>query len=310
MIVDDERYDLRHLPVWERAAIVSARVDALAPGESLAFITELDPRPLLVMLQDDRPDQLSTDYRRISEREWHVDVTRFDVSKVAPSANVALHRSALFAALDESARAKLAQSAFERTFRKGDEIFAEGQRVPYLGVLCEGNLAYFGGPPTRQRLMLEYFPLESFGDVPFLDGGTSLGRLIVLSRTARVALMPIEIVKEVAMEHPQLLATIGAVCAQRLRSLSQALAAQSSQPIIARVAAALMPYAIPAPGLQVALAPLPQMTQVQIAAAAGTVKEVAARAIAELEEREALRRERGRIRFLDRTKLLHIAEQS
>jgi len=38
------------------------------------------------------------------------------------------------------------------------------------------------------------------------------------------------------------------------------------------------------------------------------VKEVAARAIAELEEREALRRERGRIRYLDRTKLIEVAD--
>lgn len=310
MIVNDERVDLRRLPVWERAAIVSARVDALTPGESLAFITELDPRPLLVMLQDDRPDQLTTDYRRVCDREWNVEITRFDVSKVAPAANVALHRSALFSGLEDAARAALAQSAFERTYRKGDEIFVEGQPVPYLGVLCEGNLAYFGGPPTRQRLMLEYFPLEVFGEVSFLDGGNAMGRLVVLSRTARVALMPVEIVRDVAMQHPHLIATIGAICAQRLRNLSVALSAQSSQPIIARIAGALMPYAIPAPGLQVALSPLAQMTQVQIAAAAGTVKEVAARAIAELEEKEALRRERGRIRYLDRTKLLEISEQS
>jgi hypothetical protein len=49
-----------------------------------------------------------------------------------------------------------------------------------------------------------------------------------------------------------------------------------------------------------AIAPLPNMTQSQIAASAGTVKEVAARAIAELERQGLLKRERGHIRYLNR----------
>jgi hypothetical protein len=52
------------------------------------------------------------------------------------------------------------------------------------------------------------------------------------------------------------------------------------------------------------------MTQTQVAAAAGTVKEVAARAIADLERVQALRRERGHIRYLDRAKLLEIIDRA
>jgi CRP-like cAMP-binding protein len=308
VIASDERLDLRDLPVWERAAIVAARVDSLTPGETISFITEIDPRALLMMLHEGRPDQLATDYRRIAEREWHADITRFDVSQIGAEVNVALRRSAVFSVLDDETRATLSQALVERTYRKGDVIIGDAERFAHLGLLCEGNLAYFGGPAARQRLIIEYFPLEIFGEIALFDGGSAMGRLVVLSRTARVAFIPADLVRSVAMEHPQLFATLGAVCAQRVRSLAQALTAQASQPIIARIAQALMPYAIPAPGLQPALAPLSQMTQVQIAAAAGTVKEVAARAIAELEEREALRRERGRIRYLDRTKLIEVAD--
>ena len=71
-----------------------------------------------------------------------------------------------------------------------------------------------------------------------------------------------------------------------------------------------MPYAVPERGLHPALAPLPTMTQAQVAASAGTVKEVAARAIAELERVQALRRERGHIRYLDRTQLLEMIDRS
>ncbi|HVA26600.1 MAG TPA: helix-turn-helix domain-containing protein, partial [Candidatus Baltobacteraceae bacterium] len=59
-----------------------------------------------------------------------------------------------------------------------------------------------------------------------------------------------------------------------------------------------------------ALAPLPNLTQAHIAASAGTVKEVAARAIAELETGGYLLREHGHIRFLDRQKLVDLIRES
>jgi len=81
-------------------------------------------------------------------------------------------------------------------------------------------------------------------------------------------------------------------------------------PIIARIAQVLLPFSLPERGLSAALAPLPHMTQAQIAAAAGTVKEVAARAIADLESRELLKRERGHIRYLDRQKLIDLIKDA
>ena len=70
----------------------------------------------------------------------------------------------------------------------------------------------------------------------------------------------------------------------------------------------LLPYAMPDRGLVPAAHSLSTITQSQIAAAGGTVKEVAARAIAELEARKALRREHGHIRYLDREVLLGLIE--
>ncbi|HEY5426137.1 MAG TPA: helix-turn-helix domain-containing protein [Candidatus Tumulicola sp.] len=80
-------------------------------------------------------------------------------------------------------------------------------------------------------------------------------------------------------------------------------------PILARIARVLVPYAMPERGLVPAAASLATVTQSQIAAAAGTVKEVAARAIAELESRNVLRRERGHIRYLDRQELLELIRE-
>jgi CRP-like cAMP-binding protein len=137
-----------------------------------------------------------------------------------------------------------------------------------------------------------------------------MGRTVALSKVARYASVPFEALHEIAANEPELILSIAAATAQRNRTLASELAAQVSQPIIARVAAALLPYAAPERELHPALPPLPTMTQAQIAAAAGTVKEVAARAIAELERVQALRRERGHIRYLDRSKLLAMIEEA
>jgi hypothetical protein len=96
--------------------------------------------------------------------------------------------------------------------------------------------------------------------------------------------------------------------AQRIRLLADALAVQGSLPILGRIARVLLPYAMPERGLVPAASSLSTITQSQIAAAGGTVKEVAARAIAELESRSALRREHGHIRYLDREVLLELIQ--
>ncbi|MBV9271771.1 MAG: DUF2249 domain-containing protein, partial [Candidatus Eremiobacteraeota bacterium] len=75
----DERLDLGGMPLWERMALVAARVDALQVGDSFAFSTNLDPRALLTKLHSGRPNQLLGEYRRVGDDEWHVDVKRIEV---------------------------------------------------------------------------------------------------------------------------------------------------------------------------------------------------------------------------------------
>jgi CRP-like cAMP-binding protein len=166
-----------------------------------------------------------------------------------------------------------------------------------------------GNGHARPRIFLEAFPYEVFGEVAFFDGAPANARISVLSKAARYLRMPRRALVEGGRMDPTLLLSLGRVCAQRSRDVMQALATQGTMPIIARIAQALVPFAPPEQGLAPAIAPLPNMTQSQIAAAAGTVKEVAARAIAELELRGLLKRERGHIRFLDRQKLVDLIKE-
>jgi CRP-like cAMP-binding protein len=111
------------------------------------------------------------------------------------------------------------------------------------------------------------------------------------------------VVRAIAYEHPQFIMNLARVVAQRKRDALTSLGRQSTMSIIARIAQVLLPFATAERGLSLAIDPLPNLTQSQIAASAGTVKEVAARAIAELERLELLKRERGHVCYLDRQRL-------
>lgn len=303
-----EPLDLRHQRVWERTATVLERADELSVGESFEFYTELDPRALMNRLEQLRPGQFAFHPRHVGDAEWHVALSRLQVSGDAASINIAMLRSPVFSRLDEMTRTQIAIAFNEHHARKGEEICGENERCDALGLLLEGTLAAFVGAGARERLLFHLFPYDTFGEAEFFDGGLSIGRTVALSKTARYAMLPYEALRRIAGGNTAFLNALAAMTAQRNRTLASALAAQVSQPIIARVANALLPYAAPEQGLHPALPPLPNMTQSQVAASAGTVKEVAARAIAELERLQALRRERGHIRYLDRTKLLQTME--
>jgi CRP-like cAMP-binding protein len=287
--MDVARLDLRTLPVWERPGKIAEAFDRLAVGGSFTVITDNEPRGLSFRIEQIRPHEVLFDPRRTGEREWVVRLTRVAVENDAPSpVGVSLH-----------------------TIRRGQAVMTENTEWPYLGIVFEGVLALTTGNANgRPRIFLEMFPYDLIGELELFDEAPASGRVIALSKVARYLRLPRRVVLDVAQANPQLLIGIGRINAQRRRDHMQALATQATMPIIARIAHVLVPYAMPERGLSPARAPLPNLTQAQIAAAAGTVKEVAARAIAELEQRELLKRERGHIRYLDRQGLLDMIKDA
>jgi uncharacterized protein (DUF2249 family) len=309
-MVTHEPVDLRELPVWERASVVLEESDKLDAGGTFDFLTEVDPRALMARLEQLRPGEFSFEHRHIGDNEWRVRLTRRRVDPQASSLATALSRSPIFSQAGANARAKIAEAMTEHTARKGQIISAENAGCTTLGLVIEGAMAVFVGAGTRERLLFHLFPFDTFGESEFFDGGLTMGRTVALAKVTRYATAPFDVLRALAKDEPEFVMAMGAMAAQRNRTLASELAAQVSQPIIARVASALLPYAAPERELHPALPPLPTMTQAQIAASAGTVKEVAARAIAELERVQALRRERGHIRYLNRSKLLSMIEEA
>ncbi len=303
--MDVTRVDVRALPVWERPAKISEIFDRLPLGGSLTIVTDNEPRGLAFRIEQTRPHEVIVDHRRTGEREWMVRLTRASIERDAPSPAGIIKRTSVFTALGEEARASLVANASLHTLRRGQAVITEGTDWPYLGIVFEGVLAVSTGNGSgRPRIFFEIFPYELLGELELFDEAPAAGRVSALSKVVRYLRISRRFVLDIAEAHPHVLIALGRINSQRRRDQMQTLATQATSPIIARVAHVLVPYSIPERGLSPARSPLPNMTQAQIAAAAGTVKEVAARAIAELEQRELLKRERGHIRYLDRQGLL------
>ncbi|MDP9111841.1 MAG: DUF2249 domain-containing protein [Candidatus Eremiobacteraeota bacterium] len=304
------RIDLRGTGLEARGAAIMAAFEAMSIGETLTALTGYDPRAYAGSLEQIWPGEVLCRTRRVGEGEWSITLSRTEPR--APDASPAgvLERSWVFSSLCTNTRAAIAAAATVCEAGKGELIVDTTRPADYLGIVCDGTIALMLGRQSPQRILHELFPGDVFGEVAFFDEGMLLGSFIVLSKTARYMTVPFTDLRALAQRDPALLFALGTACAQHARALSSGLACQVSQPIIARVARALLPYAVVDAGLRPSLPPLSAMTQSQIAAAAGTVKEVAARAICELENRGALRRERGHIVYLDRVGLVNIIERS
>jgi CRP-like cAMP-binding protein/uncharacterized protein (DUF2249 family) len=304
--------DLRTFPAWERPDQVRKALDRLPSGSSLTLITENEPRALSVRISQERPDRFVMEARRIASRMRHLLLTPRVGEGTGTDRNSAaqhISRCSAFAALDGEVREELVGAVLWQTGRRGQTLVAENADWPFIGMVTEGIVARAnGGGRDRERILYEIFPYEVFGVAEYFDRGLKMARIAVFSKTAHVLKLPWEAVSRVATRYPGLTNALAIVLAQRVRLLADALSAQGSLPILGRIAKVLLPYAMHERGLVAAAASLSTITQSQIAAAGGTVKEVAARAIAELESRNALRREHGHIRYLDREVLLELIQ--
>lgn len=215
-----------------------------------------------------------------------------------------------FSRCTEEELLRLRGSAVLKTGRRRDIIVEQEESFPYLGIVLDGVIAMsIRGPVSSARQnramrLYESFPGNLFAEAAVLDDAKTLGRATVISRVARFALIPRDVILEICDSNPALLRELGRATALRSRELVRRLTAQMTEPIISRIAGVLLPYADEHnDGIAPAKTYLSELTQAEIAATAGTVKEVAARTIAQLERDGALRRERGHIRYLCRAKL-------
>ncbi len=297
------RLDVRPLPTWERHLRIRTAFEGLTQRARLTIVTDHEPRPLRLEFEQHYRGRYVWLQRQLGLEHWEVELRSVAPGEAPDPLTDFLRRCPLLCDAAQSSVAALRAVARELRFGKGSTVVEQDAHWPHVGLLESGTLAaVIGSRSGREQTLYDILPCDTFGEAEALDGSRSIVR-IVTEADASIVVFPAAAVATALTQDIGVATALVTSVAQRSRALAERLRDQRAQPAIARVAAAILPYASPDAGLAPSLQPLRRMTQAQLAAVAGTATEVAARAIAQLEAAGAVQRVRGRIAKVDRHQL-------
>lgn len=189
----------------------------------------------------------------------------------------------------------------ELSFPKKGIIFLEGESCLGLYVVKSGRVRiYKSSPEGREQVLLIAEPGDSFNDVPVFDGGSNPASGSALE-PATVYLIPKETLLSIMASCPTGLAIIK-VLAVRLRHMTTMVEDLSFRSVVSRVAKMLLDLAVVEGGE----APIVRLTQDEMAAMVGSVRDVVSRALRSLERAGIIKIEGQRLTVVTPEKLREI----
>ena len=222
-------------------------------------------------------------------------------SPMASSADF-LRSVSYFAALSAEELNRIENQVLERTFAKGEILFLEGEPCDGLYVVKSGWVRiYKSSPEGREQVLLIARPGDSFNDVPVFDGGPNPASASALE-SSTVYIIPKETLLSLVADCPAALAIIK-LLSTRLRHLTMVVEDLSFRSIVSRLARMLLSLAVVEGGPT----PIPRLTQDEMAAIVGSVRDVIGRALRALEKTGAIRIEGQRIFVEDTEKLREVS---
>jgi len=214
-----------------------------------------------------------------------------------------LHAVSYFRPLPEQELLRLQSRAIRQDFLRGRIIMIENDPCPGLYVVESGRVKIFRtSADGREQVLLLVGPGGMFNDVPVFDGGNNAAAAAAMERTC-LYLIPTEHVLAAMRAYPSAALAVAKEFAGQLRVLANLVEDLSFRHVTSRVAKLLLDYAeAPAGGPSRA-----RLTQQDIAAMVGSVREVVGRSLSALEREGAIRIERARIVVADREALRRMA---
>jgi CRP-like cAMP-binding protein len=211
----------------------------------------------------------------------------------------ALRQVPLFAALSAEDLAQVAAVTVERRYERGDIILLEGTRGGALHYVCSGVVKIFKTSPEGKEQVLRLIGAgHTFNDVPALDGGPNPASAAALEPSVVYATSSASL-RRLIRERPGVAEAAVQSLAAALRHLVTLVEDLSFRHVTARVAKILLEREASAE----AGTPPHRLTQQEMAAMAGTAREMVGRALKELETAGAIELRHGRITVRSRERL-------
>ena len=190
---------------------------------------------------------------------------------------------------------------FEKTVARGEVIILEDDPSGTLFFVVSGAVKVFKTSAEGKEQILHIVrPGEPVNDVPVFDGGPSPVSAQTMTPVLLYGIDRNDLL-EVLKEHPQINQRIIKLLAERVRNLMSLVEDLSFRHVIGRVAKILLEHTGSDDD------PRPHLTQQEMAAIAGTAREVVARSLKTLEGDGIIRLEHHRIVITDKEALQEMA---
>ncbi|MGD2065409.1 MAG: Crp/Fnr family transcriptional regulator [Dehalococcoidia bacterium] len=198
----------------------------------------------------------------------------------------------------------ISKLVFEKTADRAEMVLLEGESAENLYFVASGVVKVFKtSVEGKEQILSIVRPGESFNDISIFDGG--------LNPVSAQAMGPVLLygIKKNEMEaivgtHPQIALNVIKVLVKQVRHLLSLVEDLSFKHVIGRVAKILVEH------IGGEISGGPRFTQQEMAAMAGTAREVVGRSLKELEEAGAIKLDRHRIIITDKEALQKIIEMS
>jgi CRP-like cAMP-binding protein len=176
-------------------------------------------------------------------------------------------------------------------YGRGDVLFWEGDPCTGLHIVEQGSAKIYRlSPQGRQYIVRVLQEGDTFAEVPAFDGGMHPVNVEALEACS-VWVIEGELLRRLVLTHPQFAQKVLANFGQMLRGMVHKVSEMAFYQVTHRLARLIneLPQTSPSP----------HWTQEQLAARLGTVREVVARSLKELERSGAIRIEDRRIYIAD-----------
>jgi CRP-like cAMP-binding protein len=193
---------------------------------------------------------------------------------------------------------------FEKTADRAQMVLLEGELPDNLYFVASGVVKVFKtSAEGKEQILSIVRPGESFNDVPVFDGGPNPASARAMGPVLLYGIKKNDM-EAIIRDHPEIALNVIKVLAGRVRHLVSLVEDLSFKHVIGRVAKILFEHVGGETGHG------PRLTQQEMAAMAGTAREVVGRSLKALEEEGAIKLDRHRIIITDRKVLQKIMEVS
>jgi len=203
-----------------------------------------------------------------------------------------LRRNEYFEGLDTDILKQVADHMQLREYERGEALFWEGEECAGLHILEKGFVKLYRlSPQGRQYIVRVLQEGDTCNEVPTFDGGTNPVNVEALEPT-QVWIIQADILRELLTKHPEFSQKVINNFASNLRGLVVRVSEMAFYQVTHRLARLLSAQSPDELGGT-------PWTQEQLAARLGTVREVVARSLKELERSGAINVEKRRISISD-----------